>query len=73
MRAGVFIARTHPLGGIIINNAQTLIPADLASQAHLNIVKMPVFRGPAVAVIDLDVTTGDFVNGSRGNSSHPEI
>ncbi len=57
MRTRVLIAYTDSLGGIIVQNTQSLIPADLAPQTYLNIGKVPVFGCPAVAVIDLDVTT----------------
>lgn len=73
VRTRVLIAYTDPLGGVIVQNAQTLISADIAPQTDLNIGKVPVFGCPAVAVIDLNIATGDFIHRPCSGGCHPKI
>ena len=56
VRSGVFVPKADLLSGVVMNGSQLLVPANFIPQFDLDLIQMPVFRLPAVAMIDLDMT-----------------
>ena len=73
MRTGPAIARAHAFFFIVINDREALIAADRNALYHLNFPQVIIFRRPAVAVIDLDMTGGCFTDGASRGSNHPRV
>ena len=69
----MFIAGADLYRDIVRDHTQSLILSHSLCEAHLDIGKMPVFRGPAVSMIDDNMAArycGDLPGGGGG---HPKI
>jgi hypothetical protein len=69
----IFIAQAYVLILAVGNDAQALITVNSSPFCHLNVIQVPVFRDPAIAVIDFHVAAGCFENGARRRRPHPKI
>jgi hypothetical protein len=70
---GILTAGAELIPHTIGNNSQPLVARNSFAQSHLNICKEIIMSGPAVPMIDNDVTTGDPDHVARPGRSHPII
>ena len=69
----VFITGTYVLIFTICNDSQALIAVYIIAFFNLEVIQMPIFCSPAVAVVNFDMTTGYFKNSAGSRCGDPEI
>ena len=65
--------RTELVPHPVSDNSQTLVATDGTAQLHLYVRKEIIVRGPAIAVVNDDITTGHICHCPRGSGCHPVI
>jgi hypothetical protein len=69
----IFIACAYVLIFTVCNDAQTLVAINITAFCNLEVVKVPIFCDPAIAMINFHVAAGYFKNSPSRRRSDPEI